>query len=158
MPSIVDESLVAKHLESSGRSEMNRTHPQVTECIASFQLSVSQYIKFLAVDHEFTQSDPIVRDLTSPRDASVSITFDRPDLRITIGLSLFGSELGITIRDNNLLNKTTHSSGKRRVKVVYFEYLVEFLTNGETQPIVPHYGDGPARRTHTVRRLIGLGC
>ena len=38
------------------------------------------------------------------------------------------------------------------MKSVYFESLVEFLTGGESQPIVPLYG--PTRRLIAVRQQI----
>jgi len=62
---------------------------QVAERVAEFQSSVSRHFRFLTMDHDFAQHDPKVRDITSPKDASVSVTFDRPDLRLTIGLGLF---------------------------------------------------------------------
>jgi hypothetical protein len=128
---------------------------QIADRVAEFQLSVSRHFQFLTTTHGFTRHDLVVRDVESPKDASVSITFHRADLRITIGLGLLlDTGLGITIRDNNWLDKPAPPMGTRRVKTVYFKYRVEFMTDGESQPIVPHYGDGPTRRFNAARTLI----
>lgn len=40
------------------------------------------------------------------------------------------------------------------MKSVSFEYLVEYLTNGESQPIIPHFGDGPTHVLTQIRQQI----
>jgi len=94
----------------------------IADRVAEFESSVSRHFRFLTSDHDFTQHNPKVRNVDSPKDASVMMTFDRADLKLTIGLGLLlDTGLGITIRDNNWLDQPAPPSGSRRVKAVYFE-------------------------------------
>lgn len=122
--------------------------------MAEFQSSVSRHFGFLTTEHDFEQRDPKVDALDAPLDASVAIAFERPDLRLTLGLGLITPGLGVSLRDNDWADKPTPPTGTRRVKSVYLEYLIEFLTDGAVQPIVPHYGDGSTRAyNQAVRRV-----
>lgn len=121
--------------------------------VAAFEDAVSRHFGFLVGEHGFEQKHPRTQALDAPKDSTVSISFSRRDLRVTIALGLHDPALGITLRDNDWADKPAPATG-RRVKSVHLEYLIEFLTDGGVSPLLPHDGDGPARAVHASRRRV----
>ena len=123
--------------------------------IHEFERLVDRYLGFLSEKHGFARRETRAHDLNSPMDAGVSISFEREDLRVSIDLGLAGaSGLGLMIRDNQWHTRPAPEDGSRPVKVVYFESLVEYMTDGAESPLVPHHGQAPAREVRAAVRRV----
>lgn len=117
--------------------------------IREFENLVGQYFGFLSEAHDFSRRESRAHDLDSPIDAAVTISFDREDLRVSIGLGLAGANgLGITIRDNRWHTRSVPADGSRPVKSSYFESLVAYLTDGVDKPLVPLHGEATTREVN----------
>lgn len=108
------------------------------EDIDAFQTITTEQFAFLVGDFGFRYAGINTVD-DDPRDSYVVAKYRQDEFRVDVAWNPYAMSLSVLIRvANNELG--------RRERSVYFEPLIEFLSNGTTVPVVPQIYPGMSVR------------
>jgi len=96
--------------------------------ISVFEAWVNQYFGFLEVEYGFKRKQLRETNKDYYRDHAVSIRYQSKDIDVDIGWGIGDAGIGIGIRDRSLYAP---------VKFIYFDIILECMTNGQVMPVMP---------------------